>query len=484
MDESACLVRSFSNPEDVSREVKEGDPAHGQIRALTESISFGRFMSESLAWEKWSTFSHNRYLEEVEKFSKPGSVAQKKAFFEAHYKRRAAMRAAALLEQTNIVTNDASQMDLANSNMPSAANQREKDIFDAEITNTAYVDAGKHNVLRENDVTNVEQGPKVMEEDVNMEVCQQVENLNAFENVEIQDKIMGTPTNTPKKRDEPKNSTSSSKKRRTNSSSKASLPSRASKSPLHPSKRKVPGLTRNDADVVTSTGNSNEKKKTMLSPLHTSINFASSSGKSEKTSLRMSRESATPPQTRTRVLKKAADQKNLASSSEKRQSNSTLKLTNHGGVSKLAMPRIGNESNNHTFINKKPALDSNEQRRITQNSLHMSMNFSTPAGEATKTSPKISRESSNRLRTSSRATVDADSKHASKVIQSRDKRTISVNKYVSAAGDKRWPPISNCSKSSNASGTRAKFISSSQCRMQTRDLQDGLPLILKALRMD
>jgi hypothetical protein len=37
-------------------------------------------MSESLAWEKWSTFSHNRFLEEVEQFSKPGSVAQKKAF--------------------------------------------------------------------------------------------------------------------------------------------------------------------------------------------------------------------------------------------------------------------------------------------------------------------------------------------------------------------------------------------------------------------
>lgn len=58
-------------------------------------------MSESLAWEKWSTFSHNRYVEEAEKFSRPGSVAQKKAFFEAHYKKIAAQRAAALLEQEN-----------------------------------------------------------------------------------------------------------------------------------------------------------------------------------------------------------------------------------------------------------------------------------------------------------------------------------------------------------------------------------------------
>ena len=60
-------------------------------------------MSESLAWEKWSSFSnnHNRYVEEAERFSRPGSVAQKKAFFEAHYKKLAAQRAAALLEQAN-----------------------------------------------------------------------------------------------------------------------------------------------------------------------------------------------------------------------------------------------------------------------------------------------------------------------------------------------------------------------------------------------
>lgn len=58
-------------------------------------------MSESLAWEKWSAFSHNRYQEELERFSKPGSVAQKKAYFEAHYKRKAAQKAAAELEEAN-----------------------------------------------------------------------------------------------------------------------------------------------------------------------------------------------------------------------------------------------------------------------------------------------------------------------------------------------------------------------------------------------
>ncbi|KAF3775218.1 hypothetical protein EJ110_NYTH50960 [Nymphaea thermarum] len=59
-----------------------------------DSISFGRFASESLAWEKWSSFSHNRYMEEVEKYSVPGSVAQKKAYFEAYYKRKRSQIAA------------------------------------------------------------------------------------------------------------------------------------------------------------------------------------------------------------------------------------------------------------------------------------------------------------------------------------------------------------------------------------------------------
>uniref|UniRef100_A0A2P2NY24 TPX2 C-terminal domain-containing protein n=1 Tax=Rhizophora mucronata TaxID=61149 RepID=A0A2P2NY24_RHIMU len=52
------------------------------------SISFGRFESEGLSWERRSTFSHNKYLEEVEKYSKPGSVIEKKAYFEAHFKKK------------------------------------------------------------------------------------------------------------------------------------------------------------------------------------------------------------------------------------------------------------------------------------------------------------------------------------------------------------------------------------------------------------
>lgn len=76
------------------------------MNSLGESVSFGRFVSESLSWDKWSTFSQNRYVEEAERYAQPGSVAQKKAFFEAHYKRiAAAKKAAALLEQQNAANN-------------------------------------------------------------------------------------------------------------------------------------------------------------------------------------------------------------------------------------------------------------------------------------------------------------------------------------------------------------------------------------------
>ncbi|VFQ96849.1 unnamed protein product [Cuscuta campestris] len=105
MADSACLIQAFSYASATPNEAKQGNAIH----ALGESISFGRFMSDSLAWEKWSAFAHNsnKYVEEAESYARPGSVAQKKAFFEAHYKRIAAKKAAAAaaaalaLEQAN-----------------------------------------------------------------------------------------------------------------------------------------------------------------------------------------------------------------------------------------------------------------------------------------------------------------------------------------------------------------------------------------------
>jgi hypothetical protein len=56
------------------------------------SITFGRYTSDTLAWEKYSVFSHNRCQEELEKFKAPGLVAQKKAYFEEYYKKIRAMK--------------------------------------------------------------------------------------------------------------------------------------------------------------------------------------------------------------------------------------------------------------------------------------------------------------------------------------------------------------------------------------------------------
>ncbi|KAL9270972.1 WVD2-like 7-like protein [Drosera capensis] len=80
-------------------ENKMGESGAMDVGALHVSVSFGRFENDSLCWEKWSAFpANNKYLEEVEKFSTPGSVAQKKAYFEAHY-RRIAERKAELVDQ-------------------------------------------------------------------------------------------------------------------------------------------------------------------------------------------------------------------------------------------------------------------------------------------------------------------------------------------------------------------------------------------------
>ncbi|KAL4178972.1 hypothetical protein AMTRI_Chr13g84880 [Amborella trichopoda] len=79
------------------------DPMSFQVEYLpTGSISFGRFETESLSWERRSSFSHNRYLEEVEKCSKPGSVTEKKAYFEAHFRRKALLRQASSDSQNGV----------------------------------------------------------------------------------------------------------------------------------------------------------------------------------------------------------------------------------------------------------------------------------------------------------------------------------------------------------------------------------------------
>ncbi|XP_075658149.1 protein WVD2-like 7 isoform X1 [Castanea sativa] len=92
---------------DVSRvEDKMGETITAASKpGMDVSVSFGRFDNDSLSWEKWSTFSSNKYLEEVEKCATPGSVAKKAAYFDAHYKKIAA-RKAEIMDQDNQIGND------------------------------------------------------------------------------------------------------------------------------------------------------------------------------------------------------------------------------------------------------------------------------------------------------------------------------------------------------------------------------------------
>ncbi|XP_020686732.1 protein WVD2-like 7 isoform X2 [Dendrobium catenatum] len=79
-----------------------------QVESLSSgSISFGRFELESLSWEKRSSFSHNRYLEEVEKYSTPGSVTRKKEYFEAHFKKKALLHLVSVENQEETETKHA-----------------------------------------------------------------------------------------------------------------------------------------------------------------------------------------------------------------------------------------------------------------------------------------------------------------------------------------------------------------------------------------
>ncbi|KHN23201.1 hypothetical protein glysoja_043646 [Glycine soja] len=63
----------------------------------------GEFLVDTTVFEdkkeRWSSFSPNKYLEEVEKCATPRSVAQKKAYFGAHSKKVVARKAELLAQE-------------------------------------------------------------------------------------------------------------------------------------------------------------------------------------------------------------------------------------------------------------------------------------------------------------------------------------------------------------------------------------------------
>ncbi|KAI4336633.1 hypothetical protein L6164_015133 [Bauhinia variegata] len=304
MADSTCLLRSLSNPTAISLVAKEGDPICAK---LGESISFGRFMSESLAWEKWSAFSHNRYVEEAEKFSRPGSVAEKKAYFEAHYREKAAERSAALIQEANDSANRTSDSEAqdgtcnnssteikskADSNV-AVVEQRDNDAVNCIVD---YADENKYksNIEQnEVDISRVERSEDVPEPRVDMnpsvENSSLVYNSNQFVNVEVNKKIaihkedrMPDPGPTGEE-------IQALSVRRREVTSSLKLPSKTGAAKLSYSlaerKAAVQAEDRINSALGSkkSAGGSFEKKRLIARSLHMSINLPSSVGVKSKT---------------------------------------------------------------------------------------------------------------------------------------------------------------------------------------------------------
>lgn len=182
--------------------MQQGNPIH----ALGQSISFGRFVSDSLSWEKWSSFSHNRYVEEAEKFSRPGSVAQKKAFFEAHYRNLAARKAAALLEQANAEANNVQEPE-NEGGIPDKTTQdsltvttNSQEVDDREEVHVQQVNSEASFVADDNACTsnvdmerfessNVEEVEPSAENEILVENLVKIENLNQIVNVDSKEEV-------------------------------------------------------------------------------------------------------------------------------------------------------------------------------------------------------------------------------------------------------------------------------------------------------
>ncbi|CAK9155840.1 unnamed protein product [Ilex paraguariensis] len=296
-ESSPCLVRSVSQLSPTSDEFKEGDP----LRALTTSISFGRFVSQSLAWEKWSSFTHNQYLEEVEKYSKPGSVAEKKAYFEAHYRRKAAKKASVLLEQGNVAANDSSEPNLTNEICDNSSMNPELVQADSHVRIEETEGENAHNVKLVLSVeaigcnaegNNIETAKAEGAESVTEQLCTvantvQVELSNQIESVENHSTIVSMQENNTHVKDAANQGTLEMlrEKKPEISSFKSSTCSGATKlrPPAKPTTldnlRKADNATPNNRKTARV---SLDKKSSTPKSLHTTINFASCASENQQ----------------------------------------------------------------------------------------------------------------------------------------------------------------------------------------------------------
>ncbi|EHA8586412.1 putative protein WVD2-like 7 [Cocos nucifera] len=278
--------------------------------ALGGSISFGKYLSESLDWGKWSSFSHNRYLEDVEKYSKPGSVAQKKAYFEAHYRNMAARKSVSVLDHENAITATAPEREASDrfsndeghidSSDPEVGSKEVKDIMtttEAQEIVSVAVDAGSSGSAGGNHAAGtgqVEKAGQILEDEILKGSCSQIESTDIVEDVENQNKVpaIEPDTSSPSEK-QPlkesfvtnKDSVDSVEMKSRGPVSKSSVrrssrlpPSPATKPPFSPA-RTTPSIHRIKENNSTPSGmrkrgtGSTETKKSTPKSLHMSINI-------------------------------------------------------------------------------------------------------------------------------------------------------------------------------------------------------------------
>ncbi|XP_013589758.1 PREDICTED: uncharacterized protein LOC106298224 isoform X2 [Brassica oleracea var. oleracea] len=156
-------------------------------KEMQVSISFGKFEDDSLSWEKFSSFSPNKYLEEVEKCATPGSVAQKKAYFESHYKKIAERNAEIILEQEKkqLERNQSFRQSLENSGNRNSVMIESSACYGSDGESTSEKDKIVNSIATEvNDTCNHEP----LEETMKVEV---VEDLNTLKMEKLEEIVSG-----------------------------------------------------------------------------------------------------------------------------------------------------------------------------------------------------------------------------------------------------------------------------------------------------
>ncbi|GMI68359.1 hypothetical protein HRI_000505200 [Hibiscus trionum] len=423
MGDSACLMQPFSYTAGIPNDSKEGNPVLGQ------SISFGRFMSESLSWEKWSTFSHNKYVEEAERYARPGSVAQKKAFFEAHYKTLAARKAAALLEQAK---NSAAAI---NATETEAQGPETGSIYECKENNSEFVKTESRNM---GVVADSVDEPQVLLEN-NMKNQSFEKNGVAYKAEIRDDKELELSEGTQMEKPLLKN-----------------------------------GKTNQVESEVTS------KKK----PSHSSSSNVSASEYNKDLELSEGTQMEKP------LLKNGkTNQDESEVTSKRRPSHSISKLSANARTSrvpsspaKFKAPLRPNNGNNLTPMTKKPAIDISERKKPTPKSSHKSVNF-TPAKELGKltstiirkidgsridSSSKASKECPTPLRTPNKASISGKLKQSSATpwSENRSARTpVNSSTSVSKTARGKWSflptdcsrILSGCRNKSQSPGIFASF---------------------------